>query len=293
MRIGAVTPASPSGGADKLVLRSRAGTDPYIPGSPLKGKMSQPARRSPPAPAKDAPGFKIDEARFPAVPAIAALRAPPDVGVPASAGAQTRRGQALRQEPADSGAAARFLARAAEVERMRNLDMAVYRVKTEYIESTGSPAPRIRACSSARPPAQIWIFELMLNLFDTDDEQADINWSSKDSRTGRGRRDRRQVRGGYGQVKIVVEADRADRRQAYRDEARLKQERGKNLLAQAIVSAAASAGGAGGLMALIAYRLAFNGPIHLGTGASATSPTSTSCRAPTPWPRRSFRCGVR
>ena len=232
MHIGGSDTGLAIGGADKLVLREPRSNYPYIPGSSLKGKMRSLLEKVRCA-GEGCAGFKIDGSLS---------RGPCDCGscavclvfgVPASAARKLEEGKPY-------GGASRilvrdaFLANAAEVERMRNLDMPFTEVKTEVsidrLTSTANPRVFERVPAGAQ-----FDFELMLNLFDTDDEQAHIELVKQgfglvadDAIGGQSSR-------GYGQVKIVLERIARIAVEAYRDEARLKEERGKNLLAQAIV----------------------------------------------------------
>lgn len=220
------------GGADKLVVREPRNNRPYIPGSSLKGKMRSLLEKVRCA-GEGCPGFKIDSSLS---------RGPCDCGscavcllfgVPANAERKLEEGKPY-------GGASRifvrdaFLANTAEVERMRNLDMPLTEVKTEVSIDRLTSSATLRAFERVPAGAQ-FSFELMLNVFDTDDEQANIELVKQglglvadDAIGGQSSR-------GYGQVQIVLERMARIDAESYRDEARLKEQRGKNLLEKAIV----------------------------------------------------------
>lgn len=117
---------------------------------------------------------------------------------------------------------------------MRNLDMPFTEVKTEVsidrLTSAANPRLFERVPAGAR-----FDFELMLNVFETDDEQVHVELIKQglglvadDAIGGQSSR-------GYGQVRIVLERMARVAAEAYRDEARMKEERGRNLLDRPIV----------------------------------------------------------
>lgn len=220
------------GGADKLVLREPRNNRPFIPGSSFKGKMRSLLEKVRCA-GEECAGFKIDGSLS---------RGPCDCGACAVClvfGVPANIERKLEDGKPYSGASRilvrdAFLANTAEVERMRNLDMPFTEVKTEVsidrLTSTANPRVFERVPAGAE-----FGFELMLNVFDTDDEQAHIELIKQglglvadDAIGGQSSR-------GYGQVKIVLERMARVAAESYRDEAKLKEERGKNRLDKAIV----------------------------------------------------------
>jgi CRISPR-associated protein Csm3 len=231
MHIGGNDTGLAIGGADKLVVREPRNNRPYIPGSSLKGRMRSLLEKVRCA-GEGCAGFKLDGSL---------VRGPCDCGVcqvcVVFGVVASEKREAVEGKP--YGGAARilvrdvFIANAAEVERMRNLDMPFTEVKTEVSidRLTSAANPRV----FERVPAGAHFgFELMLNVFETDDENAHVELIKQglalvadDAIGGQSSR-------GYGQVKIVLERIARIPTEAYRDAARLSEERGKNLLEKAI-----------------------------------------------------------
>jgi CRISPR-associated protein Csm3 len=232
MHIGGSDTGLAIGGADKLVVREPRNNHPYIPGSSLKGKMRSLLEKVRCA-GEECAGFKLDGSL---------VRGPCDCGscpvcvvfgVPASEKREIQEGKPYGG-PGRILVRDALLANAAEVERMRNLDMPFTEVKTEVsidrLTSAANPRLFERVPAGAR-----FDFELMLNVFETDDEQVHVELIKQglglvadDAIGGQSSR-------GYGQVRIVLERMARVAAEAYRDEARMKEERGRNLLDRPIV----------------------------------------------------------
>ncbi len=227
MHVGGSDTGLAIGGADKLVLREPRNNQPYIPGSSLKGKMRSLLEKVRCA-GENCAGFKLD---------ATLVRGPCNCGVcpvclvfgvPANI---ERKLQGSTPYAAASRILVRdaFLANAAEVERMRNLDMPFTEVKTEVsidrLTSTANPRSFERV-----PAGAMFQFEMTLNVFDGDDEPGHIELV----RQGLGLLGDDAVGGqssrGYGQVKIVLERLARVAVESYRNLAKLSEQRTRNLL---------------------------------------------------------------
>jgi CRISPR-associated protein Csm3 len=220
------------GGADKLVVREPRNNRPYIPGSSLKGKMRSLVEKVRCA-GEGCTGFKLD---------ASLTRGPCDCGscavclvfgVPASIERKIEEGKPY-------GGASRllvrdaFLANAAAVDQMRNLDMPFTEIKTEVqIDRLTSRAnPRV---FERVPAGAEFVFELMLNVFEGDDEEGHIQLIQQglglvadDAVGGQSSR-------GYGQVEIVLKEMMRVTAESYRDEAKMRADRGRNMLEKPVV----------------------------------------------------------
>jgi CRISPR-associated protein Csm3 len=228
------------GSADKLVIREPRNERPFIPGSSLKGKLRSLLEKVRCA-SEGCAGFKLDGAL---------RRGPCDCGVcpicivfgvPASIGGEINQGRphsgAGRIVVRDA-----FLANAAELERMRNLDLPFTEVKAETAidRLTSETNPRLL---ERVPAGAHFEFELMLNVFEGDDENGHVELIKQglaliadDAIGGQSSR-------GYGQVTIVLRQIARVAAESYRDPARMNEERARNMLSGEIVFGGRIAGG--------------------------------------------------
>jgi CRISPR-associated protein Csm3 len=221
-----------AGSADKVVVREPRNNRPYIPGSSLKGKLRSLLEKVRCA-SEQCAGFTLEGSLRRGPCDCGACAVCIVFGVPAGA---TR---ALDAGRACAGAGRivvrdAFLANAAELERMRNLDLPFSEVKAEAAidRLTSEANPRL---FERIPAGAQFEFELMLNVFDGDDENAHLELIKQglgliadDAIGGQSSR-------GYGQVKIVLSRMARIAAESYRDAARLNEERARNMLAGEIV----------------------------------------------------------
>jgi len=122
-----------------------------------------------------------------------------------------------------------FLVNPSQVEQMRNLDMPFTEVKTEVqidrLTSAANPRVFERVPADSR-----FEFEMMLNVFEGDDEQGHIQLVQQglglvadDALGGQSSR-------GYGQVRIALERLARVTTESYRDKARMNAERAHNMI---------------------------------------------------------------
>jgi len=232
MHIGGSDTGLAIGGADKLVVREPRNNRPYIPGSSFKGKMRSLLEKVRCA-GEGCPGFQLDDSLS---------RGPCDCGscliclvfgVPASVERKLEEGKPY-------GGASRllvldaFLSNPSEVEQMRNLDMPFTEVKTEVQIDRLTSAANPRVFERVPAGAQ-FEFELMLNVFEDDNEQGHIQLVQQglglvadDALGGQSSR-------GYGQIKIELERLARIATESYRDEGRMKAERSHNMIEKPLV----------------------------------------------------------
>jgi CRISPR-associated protein Csm3 len=211
------------GGADKVVIRDPRNSQPYVPGSSLKGKMRSLLERSDCA----AEGCLVVENRGGEVkcgPCECGLCAVCHVFGVAANKAEDQRSGASRLLVRDA-----FLRNAEEVNRMPGLDMPFTEIKTEVsidrITSAANPRQFERV-----PAGASFAFELVLNVFEGDEEEANLNLVKKGlslvAHDGLGG----QVSRGYGQVQITLERLLKIAAEEYGDPVKLEAARENNLL---------------------------------------------------------------